>query len=115
MAELGQWFCLCYLFPHLYGPYIWKERGLVYKVKRPFKSRLLENFEISRISNNRIIEYNIEYIYNTQNFFPFSRTPNFNDQKFSRFPLNMDAETFREFGKAAVDFIADYYENIRDW
>lgn len=26
----------------------------------------------------------------------------------------MDAKTFREFGKAAVDFIADYYENIRD-
>ncbi|XP_067625550.1 3,4-dihydroxyphenylacetaldehyde synthase 2-like [Eurosta solidaginis] len=26
----------------------------------------------------------------------------------------MDAETFREFGKAAVDFIADYMENIRD-
>uniref|UniRef100_A0A0A1XD97 Alpha-methyldopa hypersensitive protein n=1 Tax=Zeugodacus cucurbitae TaxID=28588 RepID=A0A0A1XD97_ZEUCU len=26
----------------------------------------------------------------------------------------MDADTFREFGKAAVDFIADYYENIRD-
>ncbi|XP_049303504.1 3,4-dihydroxyphenylacetaldehyde synthase 2 isoform X7 [Bactrocera dorsalis] len=26
----------------------------------------------------------------------------------------MDAATFREFGKAAVDFIADYYENIRD-
>lgn len=27
----------------------------------------------------------------------------------------MDANTFREFGKAAVDFIADYMENIRDW
>ncbi|XP_054743018.1 3,4-dihydroxyphenylacetaldehyde synthase 2-like [Anastrepha obliqua] len=26
----------------------------------------------------------------------------------------MDAQTFREFGKAAVDFIADYMENIRD-
>ncbi|XP_054083608.1 3,4-dihydroxyphenylacetaldehyde synthase 2-like [Zeugodacus cucurbitae] len=26
----------------------------------------------------------------------------------------MDANTFREFGKAAVDFVADYYENIRD-
>ncbi|XP_067625549.1 3,4-dihydroxyphenylacetaldehyde synthase 2-like [Eurosta solidaginis] len=26
----------------------------------------------------------------------------------------MDAETFREFGKAAVDFIADYLETIRD-
>ncbi|XP_037817203.1 3,4-dihydroxyphenylacetaldehyde synthase 2 [Lucilia sericata] len=26
----------------------------------------------------------------------------------------MDANTFREFGKAAVDFIADYMENIRD-
>lgn len=27
---------------------------------------------------------------------------------------NMDANTFREFGKAAVDYIADYMENIRD-
>lgn len=26
----------------------------------------------------------------------------------------MKAEEFREFGKAAVDFIADYIENIRD-
>ncbi|KAH1024582.1 aromatic-L-amino-acid decarboxylase [Dendroctonus ponderosae] len=26
----------------------------------------------------------------------------------------MDAEQFREFGKAAVDYIADYYETIRD-
>ncbi|XP_018787165.1 PREDICTED: alpha-methyldopa hypersensitive protein-like [Bactrocera latifrons] len=26
----------------------------------------------------------------------------------------MDADTFRAFGKAAVDFIADYYENIRN-
>ncbi|XP_018787163.1 PREDICTED: alpha-methyldopa hypersensitive protein-like [Bactrocera latifrons] len=26
----------------------------------------------------------------------------------------MDADTFREFGKAAVDFIADYYENLRN-
>lgn len=26
----------------------------------------------------------------------------------------MNAEEFREFGKAAVDFIADYLENIRD-
>lgn len=26
----------------------------------------------------------------------------------------MDAKEFREFGRAAVDFIADYLENIRD-
>ncbi|XP_075150252.1 alpha methyl dopa-resistant [Haematobia irritans] len=26
----------------------------------------------------------------------------------------MDAKTFREFGKAAVDYVADYMENIRD-
>lgn len=26
----------------------------------------------------------------------------------------MDAKEFREFGKAAVDFVADYLENIRD-
>lgn len=26
----------------------------------------------------------------------------------------MDSETFREFGKAAVDYIADYMDNIRD-
>ena len=26
----------------------------------------------------------------------------------------MDANSFREFGKAAVDFIADYLENIRE-
>lgn len=28
--------------------------------------------------------------------------------------MKMKAEEFREFGKAAVDFIADYIENIRD-
>lgn len=26
----------------------------------------------------------------------------------------MDAQEFREFGRAAVDFIADYLENIRE-
>lgn len=26
----------------------------------------------------------------------------------------MDAKEFREFGKAAIDYIADYLENIRD-
>lgn len=26
----------------------------------------------------------------------------------------MDVEEFREFGKAAIDFIADYTENLRD-
>lgn len=26
----------------------------------------------------------------------------------------MDAKDFRDFGKAAVDFLADYTENIRD-
>lgn len=26
----------------------------------------------------------------------------------------MDSQSFREFGKAAVDFIADYIENIAD-
>lgn len=26
----------------------------------------------------------------------------------------MDAEEFRKFGYAAVDFVADYLENIRD-
>lgn len=26
----------------------------------------------------------------------------------------MDAESFREFGKAAVDYLADYLENIRE-
>lgn len=26
----------------------------------------------------------------------------------------MDAKEFREFGRAAVDFVADYLENIRD-
>lgn len=27
----------------------------------------------------------------------------------------MDNATFRDFGKAAIDFVADYMENIRDW
>lgn len=26
----------------------------------------------------------------------------------------MDSEQFKEFGKAAVDYLADYYDNIRD-
>lgn len=26
----------------------------------------------------------------------------------------MDVNEFREFGRAAVDFLADYFENIRD-
>lgn len=26
----------------------------------------------------------------------------------------MDAQEFREFGRAAIDFVADYLENIRD-
>lgn len=26
----------------------------------------------------------------------------------------MDAESFREFGKAAIDYLADYLENIRE-
>lgn len=26
----------------------------------------------------------------------------------------MDVNQFREFGRAAVDFVADYLENIRD-
>lgn len=28
--------------------------------------------------------------------------------------INMDAEEFRKFGYAAIDFVADYLENIRD-
>lgn len=28
--------------------------------------------------------------------------------------ITMDAEEFRKFGYAAVDFVADYLENIRD-
>lgn len=27
---------------------------------------------------------------------------------------NMDVNEFREFGKAAIDFVADYLVNIRD-
>lgn len=27
----------------------------------------------------------------------------------------MDSKTFREFGNAAVNFIADYMDNIRNW
>lgn len=27
---------------------------------------------------------------------------------------NMDINEFREFGRAAIDFVADYLENIRD-
>lgn len=26
----------------------------------------------------------------------------------------MDAQDFREFGRAAVDFVADYLENVQD-
>lgn len=26
----------------------------------------------------------------------------------------MDVNEFREFGRAAIDFLADYFENIRD-
>lgn len=26
----------------------------------------------------------------------------------------MDINEFREFGRAAIDFLADYFENIRD-
>lgn len=29
-------------------------------------------------------------------------------------PSAMDATEFRKFGKAAVDYIADYLENLRD-
>lgn len=29
-------------------------------------------------------------------------------------PGNMNADEFREFGRATIDFIADYLENIRD-
>lgn len=28
--------------------------------------------------------------------------------------IEMDANEFREFGRASIDFIADYLENIRD-
>lgn len=27
---------------------------------------------------------------------------------------NMDVNEFREFGKAAIDWVADYLENVRD-
>lgn len=27
---------------------------------------------------------------------------------------NMDAKDFREFGRAAIDFVADYMENVQD-
>lgn len=30
------------------------------------------------------------------------------------FDINMDAEEFRKFGYAAIDFVADYLENIRE-
>lgn len=33
----------------------------------------------------------------------------------SRKVENMDAKTFREFGKAAIDYVADYMETIREW
>lgn len=26
----------------------------------------------------------------------------------------MDSEQFKEFGKATVDYLADYYDNVRD-
>lgn len=29
-------------------------------------------------------------------------------------PRKMDANEFREFGRASIDFIAEYLENIRD-
>jgi hypothetical protein len=28
--------------------------------------------------------------------------------------VNMNTEEFKEFGKAAIDFVADYFENIRE-
>lgn len=40
------------------------------------------------------------------------RTPIFGIE--SRILLIMDAEEFRKFGYAAIDFVADYLENIRD-
>jgi hypothetical protein len=36
-------------------------------------------------------------------------------RKFEVLPnFTMDAESFREFGKAAIDYLADYLENIRE-
>lgn len=35
-------------------------------------------------------------------------------QNLSELYSKMNAEEFRSFGKAAIDFVADYLENIRD-